>query len=164
MLAAWTQKAVSQLAEAFPVGDHENKSVWTAYLPHARYVLASSPQHDGATERFMLLEKVGYCLFTDGKYTKVGEIYEEVLGWKERIFGPVHAETLQSVGDLAKILVKLGKYGEAERISRMVLSEKTKMLRMEHPHTLISMANFTSTYQSQGQCPLEFCLGASSSS
>jgi tetratricopeptide (TPR) repeat protein len=141
LLAVWTEKAVARLAEVFPDCDHKNKPIWTSYLPHARYILASDLAHEDARERFVLLEKVGRCLLADGKYNEAEEMQGMVLGWREKTLGLAHADTLKSVNNLAKALLRVGKYTEAEIMMGRALEERRRMLGPEHPDTLSSMAN-----------------------
>jgi len=52
-LERWAGKAITWLNKVFP---HYNRSVWRAYLPHARYVLESDPIKDSIKEKAELLK------------------------------------------------------------------------------------------------------------
>jgi hypothetical protein len=86
-LAEWTSRAIARLDEVFPSSDHRNRSIWRAYLPHARYILDSDVLLNDMEGKYQLLEKFGLCLLRDGRYneaekpcTQVVEIREKVLG------------------------------------------------------------------------------------
>jgi hypothetical protein len=121
-LTAWTQRALSRLADVFPSGDHKNKAIWTAYLPHARHVLALSHPLDRNKEaKIKLLFKVGWCLTSDGQYTEAEKMHRQTLEMRVKVLGPEHPETLTSINELAWVLIMQGKYLEAEQMHRQTL-------------------------------------------
>ena len=66
LIAQWTERAITRLEEVFPVHEHENRSVWRAYLPHARYALIFDTINQDSANRIRLVWKFGMCLLSDG--------------------------------------------------------------------------------------------------
>jgi hypothetical protein len=100
-LIQWTLKAVARLEEVFPDDDHKNRSVWRAYLPHARYVLDSLLIEDSVQEKAELLWKFGKCLYLDGKYSEAEKSFFQVMKTRKRLLGENHPDTLTSLDKLA---------------------------------------------------------------
>jgi tetratricopeptide (TPR) repeat protein len=150
-LSGWAEKAVARLTEIFPNSDHENRSMWTAYLPHARHIVGPNLLEESSRERFVLLEKIGLCLVVDGKYVEAEEMQSRVFEWRKRTLGEEHPDTLRSANNLAEALERAGNYREAERLNWGAFEGMKKVLGREHPSTLTSMANLASTYRNQGR-------------
>merc|ERR1711935_1024431 len=62
------------------------------------------------------------------------------MGHRE-ILGCRHPSTLTSISNLGMLLVKKGKYEEAEPLCREVLQACRETLGNRHPHTLIAISN-----------------------
>jgi hypothetical protein len=74
-LAASTERTLSRLEDVFPYGDHNNRAIWMAYLPHARHVLASPDLPDGSkATKISLLLKVGSCFRNNRQYGEAEQI------------------------------------------------------------------------------------------
>lgn len=63
------------------------------------------------------------------------ELHEEVLGRED-------PSTLNSMNNLALVIIKQCKYNEAEQIYRQALELYTKVLGREHPYTVSCHSNF----------------------
>jgi tetratricopeptide (TPR) repeat protein len=150
-MPGWAKKAVARLAEIFPNRDHENRTMWTAYLPHARHILGPNLLEESSKERIVLLEKIALCLVIDGKYDEAKGMQLCVFEWKKRTLGEVHLDTLSSAHNLAEALERAGNYQEAEILNWGVFKAMKKILGQEHLDTLTSMANLASTYWNQGR-------------
>ncbi|KAH0534097.1 hypothetical protein FGG08_007306 [Glutinoglossum americanum] len=151
-LAAWTEKTLSRLADVFPIGDHKNKAIWMAYLPHARHVLASPHPSDGSKEaEIKLLYKVGWCLLSNGQYSEAEQMHRKGLELSEKVLGLEHPDTLASRTQLGWALRMQGKYAKAEQMERQTLELKGKVLGLEHPDTLNSMNELARALDKQGK-------------
>ena len=150
-LAKWTAQAVTRLGEVFPDDDHENRSVWRLYLPHAQYVLESSLIEDGVGEKSVLLWKFGMCLYSDGRYNEAETPILRVMETRRRMLGPEHPDTLTSMSNLASTYWNQGRWTEAEELEVQVMEIARRVLGPEHPSTLTSMGNLASTYTNQGR-------------
>src|SRR4029077_17956403 len=77
-LEQWTIKAGARLNSIFPGVDHENRRLWRRYLPHAQVILQSKEFHNQRDERVELQQKVGICLYSDGRYNEAEALLLEV--------------------------------------------------------------------------------------
>ncbi|KAI9776224.1 MAG: hypothetical protein M1816_005406, partial [Peltula sp. TS41687] len=150
-LVKWTAKALARLNEVFPDNDHKKRSIWRAYLPHARYVLESGVIENGVEERTRLLRKSSLCLYSDGRYNEAEESFSQTLETDKRVLGVEHPDTLISMGNLALTYSKQGRWKEAEELEMQVMETRKKVLGVEHPDTLTSMNNLASSYSNQGR-------------
>lgn len=150
LISQWTQRSITQLEQMVPYPDHENRSVWRTYLPHARYALGSGPVVENVKARLDLVWKVGWCLYHDGRYNESETYVTEVVETRKIALGPEHYDTLSSMSSLTTVLVCQGKYNEAEPICQKTLRLRQKILGEEHPDTLTSMNSLASVLVKQG--------------
>ncbi|KAK8036751.1 hypothetical protein PG994_015248 [Apiospora phragmitis] len=132
---------VRQLSKKFPWPKHENRDMWTWYLPHAQAVLGLS---DECSERKMLVSvqhNVAGCYALLGKYSEAEEMDRQTLALKETVLGREHPDTLGSMNNLAIVLEMQGKYSEAEEMHRQTLALTETVLGREHPETVRSRNN-----------------------
>jgi tetratricopeptide (TPR) repeat protein len=151
LLTGWTDKAVSQLARVFPTDGHASRSVWRAYLPHARYVLASNAQNRDLEDAVSLRHSVGFCLLVDGKYSDAEELFVQVMETRKRVLGIEHPDTLLGIGNLASTYRDQGRLKEAKELELQVIETRKRVLGIEHPDTLVSIGNLALTYMNQGR-------------
>ena len=150
-LAAWTERTLSRLADVFPIGDYKNRAIWTAYLPHARHVLALRYPSDRNKEaEIQLLFKVGRCLQINGQYVEAEQMHQQTLELK-KVLGLEHPDTLTSMNEVARALSSQGKYAEAEQMHQKTLELRKKVSGLEHPDTLMSMHNLAQVLDGQGK-------------
>jgi len=150
-LTEWMRKATAQLADVFPDDNHQNRTLWRTYLPHASYLLSSSPEDDGIDGRLLLLERFGLCLKSDGRYFEAEEPLTEVTETMKRMLGPEHPDTLTSRANLASTFWNQGRWKEAEELQVQVTETRKRALGPEHPDTLTGMANLALTFWNQGR-------------
>ncbi|KAH8654872.1 hypothetical protein BGZ61DRAFT_405158, partial [Ilyonectria robusta] len=148
----WTQCftiVIQQLARVYPTSQHENKEVWTEYLPHAQASLEGRGECKDENALHRLLARVGNCYGYLGKLQVSMEIQQQTLELSTRVFGPEHPNTLGSMNNLAITLRKHGKYVAAKSMHRQTLELRKRILGPEHPGTLASMYGLASVLSSQ---------------
>ena len=150
-LSEWAAKAVARLNEMFPDNDHKNRSIWRAYLPHARYVLESCVIADEIGDKGGLLWKFGMCLHSDGRYSEAEKSFFQVVETRKRVLGAEHPDTLTSIGRLAWTLWDQGQWKEAENLEVQVMETSKRVLGAEHLDTLTTINNLASTFRNQGR-------------
>jgi nucleoside phosphorylase/tetratricopeptide (TPR) repeat protein len=150
-LEQWTLKAGTRLKSVFPNSDYRNRRLWREYLPHAQFILQSKEFHGHAGERVVLQQRVGRCLYSDGRYNEAEELFLEVLKNNENIRGLDNPDTLVSMANLASTYRNQGRWTEAEKLSVQVLETRKTILGPEHPDTLASMFSLSCTYRKQGR-------------
>jgi hypothetical protein len=72
----------------------------------------------------------------------------QALAGFKKVLGPEHLDTLTSMNNLALVLVRQGKYEEAEAMNRQTLAGYEKVLEPEHLYILISMGNLAQVLDS----------------
>ncbi|KAG4434967.1 hypothetical protein IFR05_009548 [Cadophora sp. M221] len=151
LLAQWTESVIERLEDVFPNNDHNNRSIWRAYLPHARCVLESRLVHQGQQRRMSLLWKYATCLSADGRWDEAEAAFVEGLEIEKRELGADHPDTLTSMANLASTFRDQGRWEEAEKLQLEVMETSKTKLGADHPSTLTSMANLASTFWNQGR-------------
>ncbi|KAI2470180.1 TPR-like protein [Annulohypoxylon bovei var. microspora] len=127
-LQIWTDRAVLRLVELLPAGGHENRTAWTEYLPHAKYLLGSAIGAEGDLQVVILAEKLAKCLYSNGKYSEAHQIYEQALELRTKASGLENPDTLRNMFGMAEALSHLGKYKQAENQHRKILELRKKVL------------------------------------
>ncbi|KAK8092124.1 uncharacterized protein PG998_015137 [Apiospora kogelbergensis] len=142
---------VQQLSEKFPWPKHENRDMWTWYLPHAQAVLILRDECSESEMLWTLQHNVAACYSLLGKYAEAEEMCRQTLGLTETVLGREHPDTLDSMNNLAVVLDSQGKYAEAEQMHRETLGLRETVLGREHPNTLDSMNNLAIILDNQGK-------------
>ncbi|KAF2726496.1 hypothetical protein EJ04DRAFT_453249, partial [Polyplosphaeria fusca] len=138
----WANKALSRLIEVIPYGGHEEREVWPAYLPHAVHLVNISGVCK-TEDRIALLDRVGRCEHSLGRYGSAEVAHRQVLEQRVATMGKEHSDTLISMNE--------GKYAEAEKMHRETLALREKVSGKEHPDTLTSIYCLAYTLSQQYQ-------------
>ncbi|KAK8002369.1 response regulator [Apiospora arundinis] len=142
---------VQQLSKKFPWPKHENRDIWTWYLPHAQAVLGLRDECGESAVLGSLQHNVAGCYNLLGKYAEAEQMHRQTLGLRETVLGREHPSTLASMNNLAESLRQQGKHAEAEEMHRQTLGLKETVLGREHPSTLDSMNNLAISLRQQGK-------------
>ncbi|KAK5069395.1 hypothetical protein LTR51_008645 [Lithohypha guttulata] len=151
LLSQWTRKTIIRLEEVFPDDDHNNRSLWRTYLPHAGQVLASDLVSDDGEHRMALMRKYGSCLYSDGRWNEAEVTFTKIVATDRKTLGEESSFTLTSMANLASTYRNQGRWEEAEQLDVRVMETRKTKLGADHPDTLSSMNNLASTYRNQGR-------------
>ncbi|KAL4781230.1 violaceus kinesin [Aspergillus varians] len=158
------QKAANHLNQIFPDNDHRNQKLWREYLPHALSLVDESQFQRERENYTRLVQNIGRCLQTDGRYSGAAVLFEDIVELQRRKRRPEHPDTLTSMADLAStyrnqgrwkeaeelgVQVMEGRWKEAEELQVQVMGVRSRVLGPEHPSTLTSIANLAHTLYSQ---------------
>lgn len=146
-----TLKVLARLEQVFPSNDHEHRSIWRAYLPHARYLLESRTTDDGPAPNRNLVWKLGLCLHRDGKFKEAEKYLSEAVESSREALGEEHPDTLRRMDDLASTYRERGRWTEAEQLFTAVLQSRRSVLGEQDPDTFTTMDNLAWTYCNQGR-------------
>lgn len=146
----WRAVVIRQLDEVYIIPHHENKGAWIGYLPHAQSALSSHAEVSDKVVESRLLVKVGESSFLLGRYVEAEAEHRVALDLRIQQQGAEHQDTLDSMSDIGRMLVKQGQYVTGETMHRRTLELRTKVLGAEHPHTLDSMSNLAYAIEKQG--------------
>ncbi|PYH28818.1 uncharacterized protein BO87DRAFT_401923 [Aspergillus neoniger CBS 115656] len=124
-------KTAAQLSKVFPNDDHANRQEQEKYID--------------------LIEKICWCLYSDGRWKEAEELQVQVLQLHKRVLGPEHPDTLGSMNNVALIYRNQGRWKKAQELGVQVIKLCKRVLGPEHPDTLSSMNNVALIYGNQGQ-------------
>ncbi|GFF37577.1 G. violaceus kinesin [Aspergillus udagawae] len=142
-------KTADRLSEAFPDDDHTNRKLWREYLPHVLSLIGEI-EFQQAQERYVdMLQGIGYCLYSDGRYKAAEELFLRVLTILKQVLGPKHPVTLFSLAEVASTYLSQGRWKDAEKLLEQVMEVYKQVLGPEHPSTLWSMSYLATIYGNQ---------------
>ena len=95
-------------------------------------------------------EDQALSLWNKGDVAGAGSLYLEALTGRERIFGPDHPATIESVSNLARLLSAMGEFARAESFFRRALEARYATLGPEHRDTLLIQRDFAFTLAQTG--------------
>jgi tetratricopeptide (TPR) repeat protein len=151
LLTQWTERAIMRLEKVFPDDNHQNRSAWRKYLPHARYALECDLIDKDEENRLQLAWKFGMCLYHDGRWNEAEVSFARVMETRKKVLGAEHPHTLTSMANLASTYWNQGRWKEAEELEVQVMEMRKRVLGQEHPYTLSSINNLASTFWNQGR-------------
>ena len=86
-----------------------------------------------------------------GESARAEPLYQEALRIRQRVLGPEHPDTAQSLNNLASLYQDMGEYAKAEPLYQEALRIRQKVLGPEHPETATSINNLAALYQDMGE-------------
>ena len=98
-----------------------------------------------------LLHALGESYGGLGLYREAEKLCQESLEIRQRVLGPTHPDTLESMNDLGVAYDRVGRTAEAVRLLEETLSYGARSLGSEHPDTLDSMNNLGVAYSEAGR-------------
>ena len=97
-----------------------------------------------------LLQVMGDVYENLGLYPRAQSLQQLSLEIRQRVLGPAHPETLQSMNSLASVMANEGNFAEAEKLQRETLDLRRRVLGPEHPDTVRSMTNLANDLRAEG--------------
>ena len=147
----WQEKALSAVANAFPVGKFKNWPTCESLLPHAQTVIKYGEANEICPEKYSnLLADVAYFDREQGRYEMACVRGLAAIDVQKKLFGSEDPSTLLSMSHLASTYQRQGHLKEAEKLDIQVLESRTRLLGAEHSDTLQIMNNLGVTYEKQG--------------
>ncbi|KAH7406071.1 kinesin light chain 1 [Phaeosphaeria sp. MPI-PUGE-AT-0046c] len=147
--ALWTETTLGRLVDIVPYGDHDTREYWQAYLHHAMQIV-DIPELNDLDARMSLLERVGRCQRSIGRYQTAERAYRQALDQRMRTSGQEHVDSLMAMGNIGLILGYQEKWPEAEKMHREELVIARKVLGERNPQTLVTRGNIALAVL--GQC------------
>jgi tetratricopeptide (TPR) repeat protein len=151
----WAQRAVQAVNRAFPDVEFEQWTRCQLYLPHALNCAALIQQWQIASpEAGRLLNEAGLYLYEHGQYAATRPLYEQALTIRERVLGPDHPATAQTLNHLGQLTRKLSSDDDAERYYARARAIRERVLGPGHPDTAQTLNDLGDLAHTQGQYPL----------
>lgn len=85
------------------------------------------------------------------QYREAEQMYARALAGREKVLGPDHVLTLETVNNLGLLYFNQGKLAKAEQMYTRALAGKEKALGPDHISTLDTVVNFGVLYRAQGK-------------
>ncbi len=125
-------------------------------LPHAnRYVQQLSRVNvtdiNEDKDSNITFHNLGLLYADQGKMVEAEKMYQRALDGKEKVWGPEHTSTLNTVNNLGILYKGQGKLVEAEKMYQRALDRKEKAWGPEHTSTLDTVNNLGILYKDQGK-------------
>jgi len=86
-----------------------------------------------------------------GKLAEAEQMYQRALPRREKVPGPNHTSTLDTVNNLGNLYLNQGRLAKAERMYQRALAEREKALGQDHTSTLDTVNNRGLLYKNQGK-------------
>jgi tetratricopeptide (TPR) repeat protein len=142
----WSIRSLSQITEVFPFCEHENRRQCLQYLSHAQYILDREFPERANESLYRLTFNVGEYFLQMSKYWDAEIQYRQALKLAQKVFGPDHTSTLDTVNNLGLLYSKQGKLVEAEQMYQRALQGYEKALGPDHTSTLSIVYNLGNLY------------------
>jgi Tfp pilus assembly protein PilF len=106
----------------------------------------------GAEERtcYLLIRAGQYRQYSLAAYAQTRPLYERALAIYEKVLGPEHLHTAESLANLALLLEDQGDLAGARPLFERALAIYEKVLGPEHPDTATIFANLAILFEAQG--------------
>lgn len=131
-------KAIQRVAQVLPYPDHENRDVWTKYLPHAQSVL----HRRGVTVDNGKEERDSSFSSLKQSASKAWKKYGRPALKSRRGVADSESHERDLLFDVGLSLYYRGKYAEAEATCQEAHESWEKALGRDHPDVLRSLNNF----------------------
>ncbi|KAK1594591.1 phosphorylase superfamily protein [Colletotrichum navitas] len=144
-----TRAAVKHLCEIFPTNDHENRTVWRAYMPHALRLWSTKTQINDLEIQAALYVKVGQCLLRDGRVKEAIKLLEHSVDIQATL-EEEHPDRLASQHHLANAYQDDRKTKEAMELLEHIM-KVVATLDEGHPDLLVTQYILAKTYYFDGR-------------
>jgi tetratricopeptide (TPR) repeat protein len=150
----WSTRAIQAVNAAFPEMEFANWQTCERYLPHAQVCLLHSLQRGLHTkEAGRLFHEAGCYLLEQGRYGEAESFIRQALTIREQQSEHDPVAVADSLTTLGTLLLRQGKYEEAERPFQdaQALYEHEHHLEPDHPHMTENLNNLALLYYEQGK-------------
>lgn len=138
-------RTISHLANIFPDDNWSSRNIWRLYLPHAFRALGGSRAHD-TRSRCDLLNKVGLCLSSDGRFEEAVTYHEEACRWATAPENKDVQLRYSCQSELALIYGAVGRYNLAVGILEPLVSLMREMRQRTDPERVAAEHKLATVY------------------
>ncbi|KAL5366458.1 hypothetical protein BJX96DRAFT_160970 [Aspergillus floccosus] len=144
-------KTAGILFEKFPIDDDANRPLWRRYLPHALSVIGENDFREKRGLWLWLLQKVGLCLLSDGRYKEAEVIIYDIMTISTAQWGADHPYTLSIMSWVSSVCQYQGRMSEAEQLQLRIFETLQRTLGPQHLGTVTSLSMLAAIYHLQGR-------------
>jgi tetratricopeptide (TPR) repeat protein len=150
----WLGAAIRLLRATFPEDADEHPEHWplcARLQAHAQVAgsLAADPRMEPRALSG-LLDRVGSYLWARGEFGSARPLVERALSIRERVLGPEHPDTADSLNSLGVLLVDQRELATAGSLLERGLAIRERVLGPDHPQTAWSLHNLGWLRRTQG--------------
>jgi tetratricopeptide (TPR) repeat protein len=153
--AEWAERVVRAVAQSFPEVSHLTWTRCERYIPHA---LVCAAQIDRWSMTFWearnLLFQAGKYFYQRGQFWEAEPLWNSALATYERVLGPEHPDTTQTIYNLANLYNAQGKDELAEPLYLQALAIDEKVYGQDHPEVATDLSSLANLYSDQGKYEL----------
>ena len=147
----FSEVALRALTDLFPESRRELWGECERYLGHAQRAAEWARLCEGEVEAAALSTRVSGYLYNRGRWREKEPVDERAYEYRKKVLGEKHADTIESMANLATTYHNQGRYNKAEKISVQGLALRREVLGNKHPDTIRSMVDLAVIYHSQGR-------------
>ena len=154
--AAWSERALSLVAAAFPgkPEDHRSWPVGANVAPHVEAVAAHTACYpDLAVERGRLLGRLGIYLGASAQFRAALSVVERALAIFEAAHGPDHREVAITLTNLGTIQRRLGELAAGRITMERALAIKEAAFGPDHPQVASTLTSLGIIQRQLGELP-----------
>ncbi|KAJ5899929.1 hypothetical protein N7495_004673 [Penicillium taxi] len=119
-------------------------------ISHANFILRGK-FHGENVSIWGAFHRLGSLYRNQGKLKEAEEMYQRALAGYEKVLGPDHTSTLDTVNNFGLLYSDQGRLKEAEKMFHRALAGYEKALGPDHTSTLDTVNNFGLLYSDQGR-------------
>ena len=144
-LEQWKQRFVHNLSAAFPTGAYENWAACGPLFAHAKAAAEQRPEGElPLIEWATLLYRAAWYACKRGNAAEAEPLAVASLKTRRKVLGQEHEDTWWGMSMVAEAYSLGGEWNKAEKLQQEVVEKRKTKLGVDHPDTLISMANLAS--------------------
>jgi tetratricopeptide (TPR) repeat protein len=152
----WFRVAVELVCGAFrQVGNVASPTCWPqceTLCPHIQSLTKWDDEHSiGNSDLHGANIHIAWYFMHRGQYGEAEKLLEKMLAGQEKLLGPFHQKTLQTMDDLANAYSYQGRYNEALTLYGRALAGNETLLGSDHSTTLETVLRFANGYTLLGR-------------
>jgi tetratricopeptide (TPR) repeat protein len=147
-------RLIARLVAIYPDEGYRDPPSWPLCAHLTPHLLA---QQEAGTDRASmaanwsnLLNRAGSYFYGRAAYSRAAQLLRDALAIREKVLGPEHSETAESLDYLALLLRDQGDYAGARPLFDRALAIREKVLGPEHSDTASSLNNLASLLTDRG--------------
>ena len=146
-------RLIARLVALYPEEGDDNPRSWPLCAQLTPHLLAqcNAPGHASAFTGWpAILDRAGVYMQGRAAYSQASQLFRDALAIREKVLGPEHPDTAESLNYLALLLNAQGDFAGARPLVERGLAIHEKAFGPEHPETANNLNNLALLLQAQG--------------
>jgi tetratricopeptide (TPR) repeat protein len=149
------ERLIARLLTIYPDDAYSNLARWphcAHVTPHLLALQAFKPEESvRAGDWASLLDRAGSYFHGRASYSEARPLKERALAIREKVLGPEHADTADSLSSLASLLRAQGELNSAKSLFKHALAIREKAFGPDDCRTATSLNNLAAVLRDQGE-------------